>query len=118
MSAQISAEYDSLVEGEEFEEVTGGGGDFPPVHNFNDDPELVGVYKGGKEVDTRNGLSTIHSFDVNGTEIQAWGSAVLNSRLEGLEGRKVKVVKTGKKLNTKSGNKANEFKVYVAKSAL
>lgn len=118
-TTEVNDEYTETIDGDEFVEVKDdGGGDFPPVHDWDDGP-ILGSYKGSKEVTTKNGLSTIHSFDVDGEELQCWGTTLLSGRLADVEpGSRVKVIKTGNKIPTKSGHKANEFKVLVARSAL
>lgn len=113
----VSEDYEEVVnEADEYEEVEGGL-DFPPTHDFNDDPEIIGVFVGSETKDIKGKQRTIHSFEVNGVLTNVWGAAILDSRLEGLEGAKVKAVR-GNKVKTNTGNSCWEFKVYVAKSAL
>lgn len=102
----------------ETEEVTGnGGGDFAPTHDFDEEPVLVGTYRGSRSVSTRNGERLIHNFTTpDGSPVDAWGTAILNSRLEKVaEGARVMVTSTGKLLATKNGRKAKEFTVIVGK---
>lgn len=114
---KTAAAYDkALNEAEEFEEVKGGG-DFPPVHDFNETPELIGTFLGTEVKTIKGDDRTIHSFDVDGTVTQAWGASILDSRLADVEvGQRVKVVKTGKKLTTKAGRTPWEFKVFVSRA--
>lgn len=107
----------AVAEADEFVEVKGG--DFAGSWNFEEQGDLIGVYEGSKEVGTKNGDRTLHTFDVDGEEITVWGTAILDSRLSDVEeGQRVKVVKTGDKITTKSGHKAWEFKVFVARGAI
>jgi len=110
----VSAEYASLDD--DFVEVRPS--DFAPTHDFDSEPELTGRYEGSRTVTTKNGDRLVHSFSAAAGLVDAWGTAVLNSRLEGLEGARVKVIKTGKKLGTNSGYSAWEFRVLVAKGTL
>jgi hypothetical protein len=91
---------------------------FAPTHDFAADPVLVGTYKGSREVDTKNGKRLVHGFEVDGQPLDAWGASMLNSRLDGLEDKRVKVILTGELIPTKAGRKVKEYKVLVAKSAL
>lgn len=104
--------------GEGVEEV--GGGDFAPTHDFQENDTLIGVYQGSRTVNTRNGERTIHNFvDPAGDKVDAWGSAIINSRLQSVPtGAKVKIVSTGREVPTKNGRKAKEFQVFVAKGSL
>ena len=112
----VAEDYSEVVnEAEEFEEVQGD--DFPPTWDFNEDSELIGIYKGAETKDIKGKARTIHTFEVNGVITNVWGTAILDSRLAGLEGAKVKAVR-GNKVKTKTGNSCWEFKVYVAKAAL
>lgn len=115
--ATVSDEYAEAVnEADEFVEVKGK--DFPDTWNFDEQPELVGTYVSSITKEIKGKDRTIHTFNVNGEDVNAWGTAILDSRLEGTEGSRVKVVKTGEKLATKSGHRAWEYKVYVSRSAL
>lgn len=106
------------AEADEYAEVTGGG-DFPSTWDFEEQGDLVGTFTGSEVKEIKGKDRTIHSFDVNGEAVNAWGTAILDSRLKDVEpGSGVKVVKTGAKLPTKSGRSAWEFKVYVRRSAL
>lgn len=102
----------------EAEEV--GGGDFAPTHDFQENDTLIGVYQGSRSVNTRNGERTIHNFvDPAGDKVDAWGSAIINSRLQNVPtGAKVKIVSTGREVPTKNGRKAKEFQVFVAKGSI
>jgi hypothetical protein len=108
---------------DEFVEITGGG-DFPDTWDFDVSEkspggnDLIGTYLGTKTVEVRGDDRKVHQFDVDGTEFDAWGTAILNSRLEQIEpGTRVKVVKTGAKIKTKGGQ-AWEFKVFASKASM
>lgn len=117
MPATVSDDYQAQADDAEvYEEVQGDA--FAPVHDFEENDTLIGVYQGSREVETKKGARTIHSFLVNGEEVEAWGAAILNDRLKGLEDQKVKIVRPGDKLPTNSGGSAWNFKVFVAKAAL
>ena len=113
-----SPDYSDFFGGDTVEEV--GGGDFAPTHDFEENDTLVGTLRGSRVVNTRNGERTIYSFtDPAGDPIDAWGSAIINSRLQNVPvGAKVKIVSTGKLVPTKNGRKAKEFQVFVAKGSL
>lgn len=112
----VAADYEEVIAGaDEFEEVAGE--DFPPTHDFNENPEIVGTFVSSESKDIKGKQRTIHTFEVNGVTTNVWGTAILDSRLAGLEGAKVKAVR-GKKVQTAKGNSCWEFKVYVAKAAL
>jgi hypothetical protein len=109
---------------EEYEEVVGqadqweehGGSDFAPAHDFSE--PLVGTLLRTETKEIKGKDRVLHTFDVDGDEVVAWGTAILDNRLKGLEGKRCKVVKTGKKITTKSGNGAWEFQVFVSRAAL
>lgn len=105
-------------EAEEFVEVTGGG-DFPPVWEFETQGDLVGTFIGTETILAKGKDRTIHTFEVSSETFNVWGTAILDSRLGDVDpGSRVKVVKTGEKIPTKSGNAAWEFKVLVARGAV
>lgn len=111
---------DVAAEADEYAEITGGG-DFPRTWDFEEDGELVGTFTGSVVKEIKGKDRTIHSFEVDGEPVTAWGTAILDSRLEELDADDrpdVKVIKTGKKLPTKSGRSAWEFKVFVRRGAL
>lgn len=125
--AKVSEEYETIVDGdEEFAEVKGtGGGDFPPTWDFDDEPVLKGTYTGHEVKSIKGKDRVIHHFsnvddldDPDELGVNAWGTAILDDRLEGLEGKRVLVRKTGEKIPTSSGNGAWDWKIGVAKSAL
>ena len=106
------------AEAEEYVEVTGGG-DFPPVWDFEDQGDLVGVFNGTEVINAKGKDRNLHSFEVDSETVTVWGTAILDSRLGDVDpNSRVKVIKTGDKLPTKSGHQAWEFKVLVAKGAL
>lgn len=92
--------------------------EFAPTHDFREDDTLVGTYVSQRTVTTKNGDRTVHTFTVDGKPVDAFGTSMLNSRLDGLIGMDVKVLSTGNLLDTKAGRKVREFKVFVRKGAL
>ena len=117
MAAPVNEEYvEQTADADEYVEVKGGN--YAPVHDFDASPYLDGIYQGVEAKQIKGRDTTIHTFLVNGEEVQAWGAAILDSRLEGLEGAKVRVHKTGQKLTSKNGNTPWEYKVYVAKGSV
>lgn len=115
---EVNKEYEGMAD-DEFVEVEGSS-DFPPTLDWDDYPEgFVGTFVGTVTKEIKGKDRVIHTFDIDGTETQVWGAAILDSRLKEVPaGARTKVVKTGRKLNTNSGHKANEFRVLVARSAL
>lgn len=106
------------AEADEFVEVKGGG-DFAPMWDFEEQGDLIGTFKGTVVKDIKGEKRTLHEFEVDGKEYQAWGAAILNSRLEDIEpGTRVKVVDTGNRIPTKRGKPAKEFKVFAARGAI
>lgn len=119
MPATVSQEYtDALAEGEEWVEVEAKGKDFAPTHDWKASDTVIGLYNGERTVPVKGEPRTIHSFTTGDGELDVWGTAILDSRLDGLAGNRVKVVKTGLKITTKSGRRADDFVVHVARSAL
>lgn len=108
---------DVAAQADEYVEVKGG--DFPDAWDFDAEPELIGTFLGSKEISTKHGPRLLHTFEVDGVEVTAWGAAILNSRLEEIDpGTDVKVVSTGNKIPTKRGKPATEYKVFAKRSAL
>lgn len=104
------------AEASEWEEVKSA--DFPDTWDFDENPELIGEYLGSKVVGTKHGDRTVHQLSVDGEPIDAWGTAILNSRLENVDvGTVVRITKTGAKIKTKGGQ-AWEYKVDVRKGAI
>lgn len=114
--AAVSEEYEAVVDGDEFVEVKGK--DFAPTIDWSATPQLDGVYSGSRTIKVKGDDRTVHTFTTEDGDIDAWGAAILDSRLAGLDGKKVRVIKTGQKLSTKQGRRADEYKVFVARSAL
>lgn len=109
---------DVAAEADEFVEIKGGG-DFPGTWDFEEQGDLIGTFLGTEVKDIKGKDRTIHTFEIDGEPVTAWGTAILDSRLSDVdEGSRVKVVKTGDKIATKSGRSAWEFKVFVARGAL
>lgn len=105
------------AEADEFVEVKGGG-DFPPMWDF-EESDLIGTYLGSVVKSIKGEDRILHEFEVDGEKVQAWGAAILNSRLEDIEeGTRVKVVDTGNRIPTKRGKPAKEFKVFAARGAI
>lgn len=124
VAADTATEYDEILDldGEEFEEQKGSGGDFPPTWDFDENPKLIAVYAGSKTINVKGDDRTIHTFsqapgsnatDIGEKGVEAWGTTILDDRIKGLDGEKVLVDKTGKKLG-----RAWEFRVYVSRQAL
>lgn len=112
---------DIAAEAEEYVEVKGASGDFPGTHDFATDGDLIGVFTGSEVKDIKGKSRTIHTFEVDGEPVTAWGTAILDSRLSELDGSErphVKIVRPGTKVATKSGHQAWEFQVFVKASAL
>lgn len=121
MAASTKAR-DIAAEADEYVEVKGSGGDdFPGTHDFAADGDLIGVFLGTETKDIKGKQRTIHTFEVDGEPVTAWGTAILDSRLSELDGSErphVKIVRPGTKVATKSGHQAWEFNVFVKASAL
>ena len=114
--ATASADFRNQLDDEFTEEIKGG--DYAPTHDFAVNDTLIGTYLRSEEVKTKKGLSTKHTFSVDGEEVDAWGAAILNSRLEQVEpGTRVKVVRRPEKITTSTGNTAWDFGVFVSKRA-
>lgn len=92
-------------------EVTGSDSVF---HNFEQDGNLIGTYRGAETANTKFGERLIHAFEIEGGEIvKLWGKGILNTRLEQVEkGALVEVEFTGEKVKVKNGN-AWVYKVYL-----
>jgi hypothetical protein len=105
---------------EEFVEITGDAdGDFPDTWSFDDGNDLIGTFTGTEVKKIKGDDRTIHSFEVDDVPYNAWGAALLDSRLKDVEpGTRVKIVKTGDKITTGSGRKAWEFKVFASTGAI
>lgn len=104
-------------EAEEYVEVSGG--DFPPVWDFEEQGDLVGVFTGTETINAKGKDRSLHSFEVDGEKVTIWGTAILDSRLKDVDpGARVKIQKPGTKVATKSGHQAWEFKVLVAKGSI
>ena len=93
------------------EPVAGGS----TVHDFELEPTLIGVYRGSDEVDTKNGVSTIHRFlDDRYEQKDCWGSLDLDRKLAKVEkGARVRVQFLGRQ-ETSSGNQMKMFEVRIA----
>lgn len=118
---ETAAEYTELIDGEEFVESQGTGGDFNPTFKFADSGEssFVGIFKDTETKEIKGKERTLHTFEIDGTDYTVWGAAILDDRLKPVDpGSRCKIIKTGKKLQSTSGNQPWEFKVLVARSAL
>lgn len=116
---ETASEYTELIDGEEFVEVSGG--DFNPTFEFaaSGESSFVGVFKGTETKTVKGKQRVLHTFEIDGQDYTVWGAAILDNRLEPVEiGSRCKVVKTGKKLQSASGNQPWEFKVLVSRAAL
>lgn len=119
MTVETAAEYTEIIEGEEFVEVQGEG--FNPTWEWPDSGpgEFVGVYKGTETKAIKGKDRTLHTFEIDGQDTTVWGASILDDRLKPVDsGSRCKVIRTGKKLQSASGNAPWEFKVLVARSAL
>jgi len=90
-------------------------GDFPPMHNFEENPELVGELLEIKENQGPKKNSKVYSLQKEDGEIvQFWGSKMIDDNLF-LEdcGTKIKIEFLGK-VRLKNGNNMNQFNVYTA----
>lgn len=116
-----NAEYDSVIAEaqEDEEEVEGSGGDWPPVHDFKEYPELIGTYAGSETVKVNGEDRTVHNFvDTDspledGKGVQSWGTMILDDKLTGREKLVLRVVFTGEKLG-----RAWNYKVFTKRQAL
>lgn len=116
-TASKSRLRNSTKEAEEYVEITGS--DFPDTWDFEERGDLEGVFKGTVEKEIKGKDRTIHTVEHDGEDFQVWGAAILDSRLGDLdEGTYVKIVKTGKKIKTRSGHQAAEYKVFARKGSL
>lgn len=116
---ETAAEYTELIDGEEFVEVVNN--DFNPTFEFAKDGEssFIGVYQGTETKDIKGKERTLHTFTIDGVDHTVWGASILDNRLGPVSpGSRCKITKTGKKLQSASGNQPWEFKVLVARSAL
>ena len=121
MTVETAAEYTELIAGEEFVESQGTGGDFNPTFKFAEGTEssFVGVFKGTAEKEIKGKDRVLHTFEIDGTDYTVWGASILDDRLKPVPaGSRCKVIKTGKKLQSASGNQPWEFKVLVSKRAI
>lgn len=112
MPRATNSEYEEAVADAQAGDWEESGGDFPPVHDFKENDTLIGKFIGTVTKVIKGESRVLHEFEVDGDVVQAWGAAALDSRIAGLEGRIVKVIRTGKKITTKSGRAMNEFLVY------
>jgi hypothetical protein len=120
MAKAASADFRNQLD-EEFVEVVGKGGNFAPMHDFDENDTLVGTYLGTEVKDIKGEDRVIHHFEVDGEPVDVWGAAILDSRLETVreEGPipvRLKVVYRGK-TTTSSGRRAKDFAVFVSKRA-
>lgn len=114
----MSVDYADLTDNGEFEEVKDS--DFAPTIDWNATPLFVGTFDRTVTKSIKGKDRVIHNFTAeDGSELEAWGAAILDSRLKQVPaGARVKIQYLGKTAKTQSGNMCHNFKVLVAKSAL
>lgn len=92
------------------------GGQFNPVHDFEKDKAIEGVFKDKRAVETKNGkkrqMSNIYTFETDKGLKDVWGSAIIDNAME-----KAKIgdrigIEFIRKDKTKDGSKLNIFEVY------
>lgn len=81
---------------------------------------FIGTYRGAESRNVKGESRTFQTFTAeDGEPIEAWGTAILDSRLKSVPvGARVKVVYLGKNAKTKRGNLAHNFEVYVAAGSI
>ena len=83
--------------------------------NFEEAPELVGLYT-GKEENLGENNSTLYTFEIsdNNEVVSVWGSTVLDGRMKSIKvGEEVKIVYKGKKDSLKrKGKFFHDFEVF------
>lgn len=94
------------------------GGDFARTIDWNEEPEFEGTYNGPVERVVKGETRTFQTFtDLEGNDVEAWGTAILDSRLKAVPaGSDVLVVYLGKNAKTKRGVLAHNFDVFVAEA--
>lgn len=76
---------------------------------------VIGVYRGYHVVKGNFGPTKLHHIeDANGDILGLWGTGVLDYHLEGHDNHRVKVLKTGRKIDVKGGNRAWEYLIWCA----
>lgn len=124
MAPQTNTEYDEALDtSDEYQEVEGGN--FPrtfyPGPAEGEDGDLEGTFVSSEEKLIKGKQRVIHTFRLKDTDetVTVWGAAILDSRLQDIQpGSRVKVVKTGKKLQSQTGNTPWEYKLFVAKGSI
>ncbi len=80
--------------------------------DFEQNPELIGKYKGVKENVGKN-ESNLYTIEYKDEDYKIWGTAVLDTRLKGIEPDKTLYIKyLGKEKSNKTGRNYKNFKVY------
>ena len=81
--------------------------------NFDEAPEMVGLYLGHEEGVGEND-SNLYTFEVDQKNISVWGSTVLDIRLKNVKvGEEVKIVFNGMKDSpNRKGKQYKDFEVY------
>lgn len=94
-------------------------GDFARTIKWEDTPEFIGQYDGSVSRQVKGETRTFQCFtDADGETVEAWGTAILDSRLGKVAvDSVVKIVYLGKNAKTKRGNLAHNFEVFVAKAS-
>lgn len=84
-----------------------------PTWNFEEEKELVGVYKGKEEDVGPNGSNLYHFEKEDNSNIAVWGNTALDQKLKYLEpGVEVKMVYLGLATSEKSGREYHNFEIY------
>lgn len=93
-------------------------GSFNSVHDFEEEPVIIGLLESRREVEwskgKKSGISNVYTFvlDDSGKKVDVWGSAIIDRALEDVaEGTRIEIEFKGKK-KTKDGNQLNIFEVY------
>lgn len=77
-----------------------------PTHDFEKEPEFIGVFI-SKDENVGPNASTLYNFEQKGgVNVAVWGSTVLDTRLKNVkEGEEVKIIYKGLTENPKRGQK-------------
>src|SRR3989344_1529285 len=84
-----------------------------PAWKFEDEKELIGVFKGKEEKIGPNKANLYHFEKEDGTDIAVWGNTALDQKLKFLDpGVEVKLVYLGLATSKKSGIEFHNFELY------
>lgn len=89
------------------------GANFATTIDWAETPLFAGTYNGSISKQIRGEARTFHTFtDDDGAEYEAWGTAILDSRLKDIvPGTFVQITYLGKNAQTKRGVLAHNFDV-------